>query len=256
MTLAPQDGETIAVWFSCGAPSAAAAYYTLRDYGERCAVRIINTPVEEEHPDNRRFLADVQEWLGREIEIATNPDFPTNSARDVWEAKRAMSFPHGAPCTIALKKGARMAWENENRSEWLVLGYTLEERGRAQRFTATERNNLLPILIDRNVTRAMCFDLVEKQGIALPVAYKHGFANANCRGCSRATSPTYWNLTREVYPEVFEDRAAQSRRLGVRLVRVKGQRIFLDELKPTDTGRPLAAMPDCGLFCEEHEEAA
>jgi len=36
-------------------------------------------------------------------------------------------------------------------------------------------------------------------------------------------------------------------------VRVKNERIFLDELDPKAKGRPLKTMPDCGLFCEEDE---
>ena len=55
------------------------------------------------------------------------------------------------------------------------------------------------------------------------------------------------------FPEVFDQRAEQSRRLGARLVRVKNERIFLDELDPKAKGRPLKTMPDCGLFCEEDE---
>jgi hypothetical protein len=36
------------------------------------------------------------------------------------------------------------------------------------------------------------------------------------------------------------------------LVRVKGERIFLDELDPDAKGRPLKALTlDCGTFCEE-----
>jgi hypothetical protein len=54
-----------------------------------------------------------------------------------------------------------------------------------------------------------------------------------------------------VFPDVFAERAEQSRRLGVRLVRVKNQRIFLDELDPKAKGRPMWQMPACSLFCEE-----
>ena len=98
----------------------------------------------------------------------------------------------------------------------------------------------------------MCADMLRGAGIALPRIYSWGFPNANCIGCVKATSPTYWNLVREVSPEVFRQRAEQSRRLGARLVRVKNQRIFLDELPPSAKGRRLNSMPECGLFCEEH----
>jgi hypothetical protein len=62
---------------------------------------------------------------------------------------------------------------------------------------------------------------------------------------------------RRVHPDVFAVRAEQSRRLGVRLVRVNNVRIFLDELAPEATGAPLKNMQfECGLFCEEPREDA
>jgi len=89
-------------------------------------------------------------------------------------------------------------------------------------------------------------------GIQPPRIYSKGFPNANCIGCVKATSPTYWSLVRKEYPDVYADRAAQSRSLGVRLVRYKNKRMFLDELPEGATGRPLKNMQiDCGIFCEE-----
>ena len=46
------DKQTIAVWFSCGAASAVAAYLTLQKYGGTHNVRIINNPIAEEDADN------------------------------------------------------------------------------------------------------------------------------------------------------------------------------------------------------------
>ena len=68
-----KQGDTIAVWFSCGAASAVAAKKTIEKYGHLATIRVVNNPVAEEHEDNRRFLRDVQAWLGCEIEIAINP---------------------------------------------------------------------------------------------------------------------------------------------------------------------------------------
>jgi hypothetical protein len=68
----------------------------------------------------------------------------------------------------------------------------------------------------------------------------------------KATSPTYWNHVRQQHPDVFQDRAEQSRRLGARLVRVNNRRVFLDELNPAAKGRSMKSMDiDCGIFCEE-----
>jgi hypothetical protein len=245
------DGDTIAVWFSCGAASAVAAKLTLEHY-KNCQVRILNSPVMEEDEDNRRFLGDVERWLGKEIEIVTSKNFPSQSAREVWEKKKFMSSVAGAPCTSELKKKARQEWESKNKVDWHVLGFTHEEKDRADRFMLTERDNLIPILIDHKVSKVQCMEIIASNGIEVPRVYKMGYPNANCIGCVKATSPTYWNLVRETHPEVFEDRAKQSRDIGARLTRVRGERLFLDELKPTDVGAPIKdSYGDCGLFCEE-----
>lgn len=249
----PKPGDTIAVWFSCGAASAVAAMLTIRLYGHYCNIRIINNPVIEENWDNRRFLHDVEKWLGVQIEIATHKSFPFASASEVWERRKYMAGIDGAPCTSLLKKGARQQWEQENSVEWHVLGFHAGERKRHEKFVALERSNVLPVLIECGFTKELCAREIFFAGIELPLAYKLGLPNANCIGCVKATSPTYWNKIREVAPDVFEARAQQSRRLGVRLVRVNNERIFLDELSPDAVGRPLEElkMPDCTIFCEE-----
>jgi hypothetical protein len=244
--------ETIAVWFSCGAASAVAAKMTIEKYSKTHCVRVINNPVAEEHPDNRRFLGDVSEWIGAEIEIASNSNFPSCSAVDVWASRKYMAGIGGAPCTYELKKKARQEWEDTNKPDWHVLGFTADESARAKRFALTERENLIPILVDEGITKADCFKIIQGAKIKLPVIYSLGYPNANCIGCVKATSPTYWNHVRNVHPETFENRCKQSRELGARLVRVKNERIFLDELKPTDVGRPMKNMDfECGIFCEE-----
>lgn len=244
--------QTIAVWFSCGAASAIAAAKTLELYSSTHIVRIINNPVIEEDPDNRRFLLDIQDWLNHPIETAINPDYTHCSAEKVWDKRRFMSGPLGAPCTIELKKRARQHWEATNHCDWHVLGFTAEEKTRYDRFILTERPNVLPVLIDLNITKQDCVDILQAAGIALPRVYALGYPNANCIGCVKATSPTYWNLVRQQHPEVFQRRASQSRQLGARLVRVRNKRIFIDELDPAEKGRPLKTMTiDCGIFCEE-----
>jgi hypothetical protein len=244
--------HTIAVWFSCGAASAVAAKLTLDKYASTARVRILNNPVVEEDADNRRFLLDVQAWLGVKIETVAAQRYPTQSARDVWEQRSFMSGPKGAPCTIELKKRARQDWEAENRADWHVLGFTADERRRHDRFVLTERDNVLPVLIDANITKQDCYAILKTAGVHLPRIYSLGYPNANCIGCVKATSPTYWNLVRKTHPEVFAARAEQSRRLGARLTRVKNERMFLDELPVTAKGRSIKNLAfECGIFCEE-----
>jgi len=250
------DLGTIVVWFSCGAASAVAAHETIRRYGDLYKIRVVNNPVKEEHADNLRFLLDVQEWLGVEIESAVNPKFPDGSCQSVWEKRRYMSGIAGAPCTVELKKRARQHWEASNPHDWIVLGFTADERARHERFTETERENVLPVLIDAGITKADCFRVLLDAGLRLPEIYRKGFPNANCVGCVKATSPTYWNNVREHFPDAFNARAELSREVGARLVRYRGERLFLDELPPDAMGRPLKdtlSDVECGIFCEERQ---
>ena len=161
--------------------------------------------------DNLRFLADVESWLGVKIETALNPKYEDCSAVSVWDARKFMSGPKGAPCTIELKKEARYQWEKENKPDYHVLGFTADERARFNRFVKTERENVLPVLIDAGLTKQDCFHMIADAGIKPPRIYSLGYPNANCIGCVKATSPTYWNLVRDKHPEVFASRAEQSR---------------------------------------------
>lgn len=250
--LEPQDGETIAVYFSCGAASAIAVKKTIEKYGDRCKILIVNNPIKEEDEDNQRFLKDIAKWLNVEIQTATNSKFKSCSCVEVWDDENMMSSAAGfAPCTQQLKKKARYEWESKNRPDWTVMGFTKEEKGRFNNFQINERPAALYVL--ENITKAECFEMIADAGIALPNIYLMGYPNANCIGCVKATSPTYWNHVRKMHPEVFQQRAEQSRLMGkdgCRLVRVKGKRIFLDELDPKAKGRPLKNMNfECGIFC-------
>lgn len=248
------SGKNIVVWFSCGAASAVAAKKTIEKYGDRNTIRIVNNPIAEEDSDNMRFLHDVQDWLGVEIEFATNSRYPSTSCIEVWDRRKFMSGPMGAPCTLELKKNARQQWEKDNPHDYIVLGFTADEKKRHDRFVLSERDTVIPVLIDAGITKQDCYDILLREGLALPRIYYMGYPNANCIGCVKATSATYWNHVRQQHPEVFKDRSDQSRDIGAKLVRHKGKRIFLDEL-PTDAkGRAMKGMDfECGIFCEEYK---
>jgi len=248
------EDKTIVVWFSCGAASAVALYKTLEKYGDMNKVVAVNNPVKEEDKDNTRFLKDVEKWLGIKIQYATNSNYNSCSAVDVWDKRKFMSGPKGAPCTIELKKKARQEWENNNHVDWHVLGFTSEEKKRYDRFCLTERDNVLGVLIDEGLTKQDCYDLLTQAGIEPPKMYKLGYPNANCIGCVKATSPTYWNHVRKMHPEVFAERAKQSREIGAKLARYKNKRVYLDELPEGAVGRPMKSIDfECGIFCEENQ---
>jgi len=242
--------ETIVVWFSCGAASAVAAKKTIEMYGNTHNVVIVNNPVVNEHHDNLRFLADCEKWFGQKVVSATNKKFPSCDIRDVFDKAKYVSGVGGAPCTKELKKGARYQFEKDNTIHYHVLGFTVDEISRHERFKKYERDNVIPVLIDLELSKGNCFDILIAEGINLPEIYKLGFPNANCIGCVKSQSPTYWNLVRKKFPDVFADRAEQSRRIGARLVKRKGKRIFLDELLTTDKGGSIKSLPECGIFCD------
>jgi hypothetical protein len=228
-------------WFSCGIASACMLKLTthLSPFPVYCDTS------RDEHPDNARFMRDVEQWTGIKITVIGSNKFKTTA--EVFDAKQYMSGPAGASCTGALKKAPR--FEFANPDDVHCFGFTVDEKRRIENF---ERNNpdlnLAWPLVDAGMTKSDCLKMVADAGIEIPLMYRLGFANNNCIGCVKAQSPAYWNLTRKHFPERFMQRAEQSRRLGCRLVRLKGQRIFLDEL-PADTTETIAEDLSCGPQC-------
>jgi hypothetical protein len=240
--------ENIVVWFSCGAASAVAAKLTIRKYRETHNILIVNNPIKEEDKDNIRFKMDVQKWIGWKIIEAKNKNYPNASIVEIFEKRKYMSGVAGAPCTMLLKKEARYQFELTHKIDWHVLGFTVDEMHRHERFVKGERANTLPVLIDAGYTKTMCFDELVIAGIKLPAMYDN-YENANCPGCVKATSATYWNVVRKIHPETFKSRAKQSREIGTKLVRYKGQRIYLDELPENAKGGKIKTY-ECGIFCD------
>lgn len=232
------------VWFSCGAASAVAAKVAVDTYGDGCEVVYCDTS-DSEHEDNLRFLADVERWIGRSVTIIHSDKY--KDIDDVYEQTHYMAGIAGARCTIEMKKIPREAFQHVGDIH--IFGYTSDEVDRAAGFDA--RNPSLTtewILIDRLISKDSCFDRLRRAGIALPAMYGLGFDHNNCKACVKATSPGYWNRTRRHFPDVFERRARQSRLLGVRLARLDGVRIFLDEL-PLEADAPDDDI-ECGPVCQ------
>lgn len=64
----------VLAWFSCGDASAVAAKLAVEKHGDACEVLYCDT-FAYEHPDNRRFFADVEKWLGRQIEVIRSDEY-------------------------------------------------------------------------------------------------------------------------------------------------------------------------------------
>ena len=233
-------------WFSCGAASAVATKIALAERERESELIIAYTEVKEEHPDNKRFLADCEEWFGQKIEILGN-DFYDRSIYRVFE-KNYIRTPKGAPCTRALKKQIRERFEKPTDRQ--VFGYTAEEQARLDRFIDANADvNIWTPLIEKGLGKEDCLAMLKNAGIELPAMYKLGYHNNNCIGCVKG-GMGYWNKIKVDFPEHF-DRMAK-------LERFKKQTIFknryLDELKPTDGNYPQEPNIECSIFCQIAEQ--
>lgn len=234
------------VWFSCGAASAVAAKIVSQRHSN---VGVVYCDVmSTEHPDNQRFFDDIQEWIGQPILRIRSDKHST--INDVFEDRKYLAGIAGAPCTVEMKKVPRFAFQRPDDIH--IFGFTSDERNRIDRFC--ENNPELDVewvLADLEITKDDCLAAIKEAGIRLPTMYTLGYLNNNCLGCVKATSARYWNMTRRDFPEVFDLRARQSREYGARLVRVKGERVFLDELPtdylPSEGLEDIACGPDCSV---------
>jgi hypothetical protein len=239
----------IVVWFSCGNNSAVASLLTLDKY-MLDDVRIIRCVVPNEHIDNDRFHADIERWINYPIERRGSTEY--KDCWEVWERRKYISGIRGAPCTLEMKKAVRWAVEREWHPDFQVFGFSSDEKKRSDDFA--ERNpevRMLSPLIDAGITKPMCAEFIAAAGITMAEMYKLGFSNNNCICCVKATSIFYWARSRHYFPVEFARISELSRRLGCRLTRIKGKRIFLDEM-PVDIDwqkKDKSKQVVCGIGC-------
>lgn len=232
------------VWVSAGAASAVAAKLTLSQHPQ-AVLAYCDTGAE--HPDNARFLGDLEIWFDRPVKRLKSDRYA--DTWDVWESRKFLSGIAGSPCTLELKVKPRLLFQQE--SDIHVFGYTADgrdvQRAEALRENFPELSVEVP-LIDAGLNKAACLDIVLQAGLSLPVTYAQGYPNANCLPCVKATSPNYWALVRKTYPEKFDRMARLSRDLGVKLCRINNERRYIDEIP---AGWPVSAaiQPECDLLC-------
>jgi hypothetical protein len=227
-------------WFSCGAASAVATKLVPGAMPVYCETG-------SEHPDNARFFADCEQWFGRKIDRIKSSEYA--DTWDVWEKRRYLAGIDGAPCTVALKVKPRLVFQKPDDVH--VFGYTADkpDADRADRLRANYPElGIITPLIDRGIDKAACLAMVDRAGIKLPPMYALGFQNNNCIPCVKATSPAYWALVRERFPEQFERMARLSRELDVRLCRINNERRFIDEI-PVDHPTTNPIQPSCDFLC-------
>lgn len=227
-------------WFSCGAASAIATKLSNPDVIAYC-----NTGSEDH--DNKRFMIDCEVWFEKKITSLKNNEF--DSTWDVWGKSRYLAGVSGAPCTGKLKVKPRLDFQLPGDVH--IFGYTADSHDVSRSDTLRENWPDLIIetpLIDRGITKAACLAMLKTIGIKEPRTYAMGFPNANCIPCVKATSPAYWALVRLHFPDEFWRMAILSRSLDVRLARLNGERVFIDEI-PSDHHVTQPIAPDCDFLC-------
>ena len=252
------DKPKYVVWFSCGAASAVASKLAIEKYGSDCDVVYCDTS-KNEHPDNERFLSDVERWLG--VNILRLKSEKYEDIYDVFNKTGYLVGPKGARCTTELKKKVRQKYDRENPSRINIFGFTLEEsvkkgQGGMTRVQWFEGNNPEVmtewILVENEITKRDCYKIVQENGIELPMMYRLGYRNNNCIGCVKG-GQGYWNKIRIDFPRYFNRMMIQELRMNrtVNKKYVKGNReeLFLIDLDPS-AGR-YESEPDisCGITC-------
>lgn len=178
--------------FSCGAASAVATKLALAQYGDR--VHIVNAFIKNEDDDNRRFLADCETWFGRTITVLRDVKY----GADVIQVFRKVGFikgPRGAACTTRIKRGLLQTFEQPG--DVLVLGYTADEEWRYDDWVQRQPDRpIIAPLVERGLTKEDCKAMVERAGIVLPMQYRRGYANANCKVCVKGATATCAQLAK------------------------------------------------------------
>lgn len=245
-------------WFSCGATSAVATRLALLD-ADGADTHVVYCDTGSEHPDNLRFLKDVERWIAHPIEVIKSAEYA--DIWDVFKRTRWLVGVAGARCTTELKKLPRLAYQRPGDVQ--VFGFDSDEVARVARFRKENPDvDLRTPLIDRGLTKSDCLSMLERDGIEIPAMYRLGFSNANCVGCVKGGAG-YWNKIRRTFPDVFARMAAMERELDAAILKREGPdgervRVFLDELDPS-AGRDDEVLGECSLLCytaEQEIEAA
>lgn len=232
-------------WFSCGVTSAIACKLAIDEFGKD-NVRLFYIEIDSAHKDNERFILDCEKWMG--VKVERRRCIKYKDQFEVVEKAKFVNSPNGAMCTKVLKKDVRISIEKEVEFDGQIFGFEFSKKeiNRAIRFGEQYPSSkpLYP-LIDKQMTKQQCAELLLMNGIALPKMYELGFHNNNCIGCVKG-GKGYWNHVRKHFPNEFERMAKAERVAGHSCIKNR----FLDELQLNEGKHEPPIVPDCGTFCE------
>lgn len=206
-----------------------------------CEIVNCSSTMVNEHPDNIRFMSDVEAWIGKKIVSLYSQEY-----KDIFDVfdKTGWLVGHGmARCTIELKRAVREAYQNIGDIH--CFGMTADEPQRIKRF---KRDNpelyLMFPLVDAGLTKQDCINMILQAGIELPAMYLLGYKNNNCIGCVKG-GKGYWSKIRVDFPEHFRRMCEQERKMNARIFKD----VWLDEL-PASAGDYKSEFEiECGVTC-------
>ena len=194
------------VWFSCGAASAIASKLAVKKYKN---IDIVYCDAGGEHESNKKFLQNVENWIGKDITILKSDKY--DSHFDVFRSGYLNGI-YGAKCTTELKKKLRLEFQKPDDIH--IFGYTVEEKKRAEKFENYNPELFVDwILIEKKITKENCLGMLWKSGIELPKMYDLGYNHNNCIGCVKG-GKGYWNKIRKDFPEHFNEMAKIEREIN------------------------------------------
>lgn len=233
--------------FSCGAASAVATKLALVDYPNK--VTIVRAWLADEDEDSDRFADDCEKWFGQPIVTLADWKYKA-SAQEVFRRKRFIKGRNGAPCRKVLKGEIIDALTLPD--DVFVLGYTVEEEHRIDQFLdANNGRKIICPLIDRGLKKSDCLSVMERAGIVLPLMYRKGYNNNNCKTCPKG-GEGYMDRQRVDFPDYFENLCQIQEMIGPSSYlfrdRKTGERFSLRDL-PVGAGRHTEPDISCSVFC-------
>lgn len=262
---------------SSGVASAYTWHVAAEQHGIENTVGIF-ADVNGEHPDNYRFLAEIQYALdGRLVKL-------TNDGKNIWDVMcegRFLANSRVDVCSRVLKRETCLTWLRANHTPELVmcLGFdwteahrflgTTTKKGAKQRWAEEGIATTAP-MIDHTLDKTHALAWLSDLGIEPPLLTRLGFPHANCGGgCVKSGAKWFKHLLR-VLPDWYdwwergEERVRRHLDADVAILRDRrgGQvrPLTLRELRETVSGQPALFDEDdragCGCFTFDDEDEA
>lgn len=172
---------------------------------------------KNEDPDTYRFMLDCEKWYGKKIETITAIGEKFNSIQEVWIHYKSLNVANGAICSSTLKRDLRLKWQKENEGTYdhQVFGFDLDEPKRLKGMVLNHPNAkpIFPLWL-YGYSKKDCINIIEKEGIKVPITYHYGFLNNNCfkTGCIQG-GIGYWQKMKRDFPPKFESMAKMEHHL-------------------------------------------